>query len=169
MKTLTVVEGIMEEKLKTYLKDALNVLGISHRFVAAESLKENMYLDYILLNSSKKFENITLKGKYCFVNMDSNFSDNLNVFGNTITYGFGIKNTVTVSSVEDNNLGFVYCLQRYLNLDTINQIEPQEIPIRLQFSDDIHLYALMIAITIGLIQCIDSETIERNLVKKFYN
>lgn len=165
MKTLTIIEGLNEEKLKAYLSDSLELLGIDCNFVAIDSIDESVYFDYIILNSSRKFNSMALNTRYCFVNMDNHFNDNINIFGNMITYGFGIKNTVTISSLQDDNLGFVYCLQRYLSLDGIRAIEPQEIPIHIQFSNDIHLYALVITITIGLIEEIDSETIRKNLVK----
>jgi len=166
MKNLTIISGIEEEKLKKYILEVLDILEIHYKFLFLDELTEYSKLDYIILNSNKKLKFSNLKCNYCFINMDNNYKENLNIYGNIITYGFGNKNTVTLSSVEDNNLGFVYCLQRYLDLKEDYILEPQEIPIHFEYINDIHLYSLMVSVTIALIEGLKAEDIEKKLFKK---
>lgn len=166
MKSLTVICGLKEEELKTYILGALESLGIYCEPIEYEEVNEGMEIDYVIINSNKKLKVLNLKCNYCFINMDNSYKDNLNIYGNIITYGFGNKNTVTISSIEDNNLGFVYCLQRYLDLKGNAVLEPQDIPIHVEYYNHTHLYSLMIAVTIALIEGFKIEHIERNLSKK---
>ncbi|MCM0650632.1 hypothetical protein NBE98_19910 [Clostridium swellfunianum] len=166
MITLAVVEGFNEKSFKAYLSNVLDLLHIDHRFLSIENLKDKD-LDYVILNKAKKSNNeINLRAGYCFVNMDAKLEGNINIYGNMITYGFGIKNTVTVSSVEDNGESFVYCLQRYLSERIGENIEPQEIPVYIKFYDDNELYAAMVAITISILEGKNITYLEKTLQKK---
>ena len=60
----------------------------------------------------QKYKMEEIRGSYCLINMDKCYQNNITIYGNVIAYGFGSKNTVTVSSVEDEKTDFVYCLQR---------------------------------------------------------
>lgn len=168
MKRITIVADENEERFKLYLSEALESLGLEHSFTKLKDAEEHMSIDYIILNSAFRHKYTELNSTYCFVNMDNNFRDNINIFGNIITYGIGSRNTVTVSSLQENNLGFVYCIQRYLSLGIDNIIEPQEIPVHVEYLNDIHLYALMMAVTIGLIEGLKCEEIEEKFSKKIY-
>jgi hypothetical protein len=97
--------------------------------------------------------------------MDNGFDKTINIYGNIITYGMGSRNTVTISS-QEYNTSFVYCLQRYISLSSGEVIEPQEIPVKTEFTNESEVYALMIAVTIALIEGIDSVEIEKKLYKK---
>jgi hypothetical protein len=166
MKTIAVMEGFNEKSFNSYLSHLLDLLNIEHRFPNTDDIK-SIGLDYVILNSSKKdVKEINIKADYCFANMDNSFESNINIYGNVITYGFGAKNTVTVSSFEDNNEGFVYCLQRYLKLKFEGTLEPQEIPISLKFENDGELYASIIAVTIALLEGSSCRDVEKRLSKK---
>lgn len=117
-------------------------------------IKENnkVYSEYIVINSCENYDAVPLECNFCLANMDKLSNNEIYVKGNLITYGFGNKNTVTISSVEDENQGFVYCLQRYINSSSLIKIEPQEIPVKIKFKKEEELYSYMVAITISLIE-----------------
>jgi hypothetical protein len=81
-----------------------------------------------------------------------------------ITFGLSSKNTVTVSSID--GASFVYCLQRFIGLNNSKVIEPQELPVHLNYKDDNELYAIMAAITIGLLEGLSASFIEKKLSEK---
>lgn len=129
--------------------------------------KEQFY-DYIILNDKIHQSDKSLNCSYCLLNMD-NFSDksiHANVYGNLITYGFGNKNTVTISSVESENTGFVYCLQRNLNNNSLGMCEAEEIPVNTTFQEEGELYSDMACITIGLIEGLGVEDLKEKLLFK---
>lgn len=165
MRAIAVMEGMNETGFNNYLSYVLDLLQINYRLLPIED-DENNQIDYAVLNSSKRLNTKSLAAEYCFANMDSSLKENINIYGSIITYGFGIKNTVTLSSIEENNGGFVYCLQRYLGLKNEKILEPQEIPVALKYNDDTELYAAMVAITIGLLEGLDCIDIEKKLSKK---
>lgn len=166
MKSLAIMCGPKEDELKNYILEALEALEINYKFISLKELDESRYLDYAIINSSQKLKASNLECSYCFINMDNNYKENLNIYGNIITYGLGSRNTVTLSSIENNNLGFVYCLQRYLDLEGGFVLEPQDIPFHVEYSNHTHLYSLMIAITIALIEGLNIDYIEKKLSKK---
>lgn len=145
MKTVSVIGG--NKSFNSYLQKTLKSLEIDCKYFSKYAIKNESNYDYVIFNSNSSIKDVILNGSYCFVNMDlvSNNS-NVSIFGNVITYGLGSKNTITVSSIEDNN-GFMYCLQRDLNC-----IEPAEIPISMSFNNEDEIYAAMVGITIGLIE-----------------
>jgi hypothetical protein len=166
MRTIAVMEGFNEKSFNSYLSYLLDLLDIEHNFQSVKGMK-TIESDYAILNSSKKdVKELSVKSGYCFANMDNRFKGNINIYGSVITYGFGAKNTVTVSSLKDDNEGFVYCLQRYLSFKAHGDLEPQEIPISLKFENDGELYAAMIAITITLLEGSSGRDIEKRLSKK---
>jgi hypothetical protein len=165
MINIAVLDGIDYRCFIDYMKHIFDALDIEYNFLNTSILNYST-LDYIILNSSLEHKEMNLAAEYCFVNMDNKLSSNITLSGNMITYGFGGKNTVTVSSLDENNLEFVYCLQRYLSLNHGGVIEPQEIPLKLKFDSDTELYASMTAISIALIKGINISEIERKLNKK---
>ncbi|OFI06122.1 hypothetical protein CLOACE_12650 [Clostridium acetireducens DSM 10703] len=133
----------------------LKLLEIEYELFFEENIRGNHYYDYIILNNNScaiKDNIIKLSGKYCFINMDNSINLNTSIFANLITYGFGSKNTVTVSSIEQGNCQFLYCLQRYLNYNNFKMIEPEEIIVNILFKNDEEMYAYMVGITMSLIE-----------------
>jgi UDP-N-acetylmuramyl pentapeptide synthase len=166
MKTISVVEDFKEKDFNSYLSNVLNMLHVEHHLVHIKSLEEDK-LDYLVLNSRKKhFKGLNLFSKFCLANMDNKLQGNINIHANMITYGVGSKNTVTVSSLQDNNEGFMYCLQRYLGVSSEKILEPQDIPVNIKFNSDVELYAAMAAVTIALCEGLSCSEIEDRLSKK---
>ncbi|WP_411680462.1 hypothetical protein [Clostridium thailandense] len=150
MKTISIIGG--NKGFNSYLQKILNISEIDCKYFTKYAVKKEQCYDYVIFNSNSNIKDIWLNGSYCFVNMDLvNNSKNVNVYGNIITYGLGSKNTVTVSSMKDNN-SFVYCLQRDLNYNAFGKLEPAEIPINISFSGEDEIYAAIVAITISLIE-----------------
>jgi hypothetical protein len=165
MKNIAVFDSIDHRNFIGYVQSILDMVDIKYSIIDSGVLNQ-LTVDYAICNSGLERQKLDLKAGCCLVNMDYKHSCSLAVGGNTVTYGFGTKNTVTVSSLEENNLEFVYCLQRYLTLKNGGELEPQEIPVRLQFSGDTELYASMAAITIALIEGVSISEIDRKLNKK---
>lgn len=138
----------------SYLLNIFKLTGVEAEFFTKYAVKNEKQYDYVIFESTSNIKDILINGSYCLINMDLiNFknNNNINIYGNLITYGLGGKNTVTVSSMEDNN-SFVYCLQRDVNHNALGIIEPEEIPVNMTFGNDQELYAAMVGITISLIE-----------------
>lgn len=151
MKSICIISTSKDTYFKSNLLCYLKSMEIDFNEYNETSIKDKE-IDYVILNSGKGFERITIKSKYCFINMDHWSEKELNIFGNIITYGLGNKNTVTISSIEDVKGEFVYCLQRFINHQETGIFEPQEIPVTMNVFDERKLYAAMVAITIALIE-----------------
>lgn len=159
MKTVSIIGG--SKSFNSYLQKILKAAEVDCKYFMKYAIKNEHYYDYVIFNANSSIKDIVLNGSYCFVNMDLvNKSKNVNVYGNIITYGLGSKNTVTVSSMEDNN-SFVYCLQRDLNYNTFGKLEPAEIPININFGGEEEIYAAMIGITISLIEGKDLSSLSK--------
>ncbi len=151
MKSLAIIGG--SKNFDEYLLKTLKTLGVEIKLFTKLMIKKEEYYDYVVFNFNDNIRNLVLNSSYCFMNMDliGNTNTNITVYGNIITYGLGIKNTVTVSSIENEN-SFVYCLQRDVNHNVLGMLEPEELPINMGFNNDDQLYALMVAITMSLIE-----------------
>lgn len=165
MKTLAIVDKSAQEDFKSYLVSTLNLLDINCCFYNLDEVDGDKCFDFVVVNSPVN-RSLRLSASYCLINMDNEYDKSMNLYGRIITYGFGNKNTITISSIGDDKQGFVYCLQRYLKLNSSFTLGPQEIPIHMQLDNEIELYAFMAAITIGLIQGIDSALAQEKLNKK---
>lgn len=165
MKTIAISDNTIQASFRYYLASILDLLGVNYNLCDFNELTGDKYLDYVVVNSPVS-KNIQLNAKYCLVNMDNEYDKRMSLYGSMITYGFGSKNTITISSVGDDNQGFVYCLQRYLKCNSSFALEPQEIPVHFQFDHEIELYAYMAAITIGLIEGRGNDLVQNKLNKK---
>ncbi len=66
--------------------------------------------------------------------------------------------------MEQENIGIVYCIQRYISIYNENIIEPQEMPLNIYYEDESCLYAYMVIITIALIQGANISNIESKII-----
>lgn len=150
---------------KKYFTEAVENLNLSLRIIDSNSSSDHTDLHYIIINDNSVLERNALSANFYFINKDYLEKKDINVPRGIVTYGIGMKNTITISSLEENN--FVYCIQQYLYKNNNEPIEPQEIPIRIELYNETHLYALMVAITIGLIEGMKGKEIEKKLSKKY--
>lgn len=149
-----------DNDFKDFLWDLIDKLHLD--FYNGEIKECNMLdMDYIIVNRDLEFSHDILNCKYCFINMDLFKNKDIDINGNVITYGFGNKNTVTLSSIEENN-EFLYCLQRYLSKPFNSIMEPQEIPFKVSFKSTSELYAYMVVITIALIEGTKVNELQKN-------
>lgn len=146
----------------------MKLLDLRLQFVTEESISIVKHFDYIILLNDVLLNKASFNCGYCFIDMDQNQGDSIDVYGNIIAFGFGGKNTVTISSIENENGGFVYCLQRYLNINAFRMLDPQEIPINVEFQKEQELYAYMVCITVALIEGLSSTEIEDKLTLRCY-
>lgn len=169
MKTIAFVGENNDKVFKSNLLGFAEALGVKYEDISRDVLYKEKYSDYIIINSYVDTKSIRLNCGYCLANMDNLFENNISIHGNLITYGFGAKNTVTISSVENENEGFVYCLQRYIHISSSQGIEPQEIPIEIEFQQQKELYSYMTAITMCLIENVNiKKVIEKKSRKYLY-
>ena len=125
-------EKILEHELK---KDKLNTV-VAINLKSINNIK-NVKFETIIINNNIKnlqekeeFKKIIANAKYLIINSDEvdlNILQDLNAI--SITYGFNRKATVTMSSIENEEI--ILCLQR--NIKTIQNrlLEPQEIRIEM--------------------------------------
>lgn len=163
MVDILIIESEKDESFRTGLIHNLNELGIEY------SLQTVNYVgtyetDYTIINGLKSDIKGDFRAAYCLVNTDNSLESSINLFGNMITFGLSSKNTVTVSSID--GASFVYCLQRYIGLNNSKVIEPQEFPVYSNYKNDNELYAVMAAITIGILEGISASFIEKKLSEK---
>jgi len=168
MKTIAVFGDEQKNEFLLNVTRILTLLDVKFQFVTEETISTIKHFDYIILLNDASLTKISLNCGYCFIDMDQNQGDSIEVYGNIIAFGFGGKNTVTISSVENENGGFVYCLQRYLNINAFRMLEPQEIPINVEFHKEQELYPYMVCITIALIEGLSNAEIEERLALRCY-
>jgi UDP-N-acetylmuramoyl-L-alanyl-D-glutamate--2,6-diaminopimelate ligase len=82
-----------------------------------------------------------------------------------LTYGLGAKASITASSIDLNSYGISYtcCLQRSFTNIMGNDVEPQEIPIRLGIPGKHNVYNSLAAVTVGLLYGIEPHVIQKAL------
>ncbi|WP_125152766.1 hypothetical protein [Clostridium rectalis] len=172
MKSIIVVDK--NKEFKIILQKVLNILGVTHVLVQNGDVNKSELYNYLVLNGLENddiLKNISqMHFDYILMNMDNDTHNSLNMYGNIITYGFGNKNTITISSVEKDSGNFVYCLQRYIQNNKCN-LEPQEVPITIPFTNNNELYAYIVAITIAMVEGKDMCNIKGylNLQKEYKN
>ena len=137
--------GIIAEKkeicdIEKNLKNYFNNLGQKHTLIAIQNSNieniKNIKFETLLISSNsidkqkqKNLEQIISNASFVVLNTDT---VNTNLIESAkqmvITYGFGVKTTVTMSSVDDEKI--ILCIQRgFENVNKVN-IEPQEIIIK---------------------------------------
>lgn len=151
-------------KFIDYIEEMLNKLSIHINYIKPCDYNGEE-IHYLILSKKDLLKQKDFKCKYCFLNMDIKIHTKVKILGDVITFGLGNKNTVTVSSIEDDDLGFVYCLQRTLNGKFSREIHPQEIPMQIQVKDDYELYANIINITIALLEGMEGEDVLKKLCR----
>lgn len=146
----------------------IDKLKLNLHIVPYNLVKDNGVYNYIIVNNNLKTKAENLNCSYCLVNVDnlSNKKISSSIYGNIITYGYGNKNTVTVSSVGDEEGHLIYCLQRNLNNNSLGMLEPIEIPIQGQYYSDMEIYAVIALITISLIEGIDADYLRKKIIEK---
>ncbi|MBU5268263.1 hypothetical protein [Clostridium cochlearium] len=152
------------DSLENYLFQMLSKLNINVENIDFKNYS-NEKIKYLIIDNVGKIKFNKFYCNYCLVNMDEFKNNSLEIYGDLITVGFGNKNTVTLSSVEENNEGFVYCIQRKIINNKNKEIQPQEIPINKQFKNRTELYIFMYLFTIGLLENINIEKLKDILEK----
>jgi hypothetical protein len=163
MRTIAIITQEEEQDFIFNLNNILSKMDMEYCLIKEEQILGDKYFDYVVLHSKPKKVSISLNSSYSFINMDELQGDNVDVYGNVITFGFGRKNTVTISSASKENQEFLYCIQRYLNINALGMLGPEEILIDVEFSSEKELYAYMVGITIALIEGKDSKYIGEKL------
>ena len=163
MRTIAIIAQSEEQDFIFNLNKILSKLNMEYNLIKEEQVLAEKHFDYIVLHSEPQKLKISLNSSYYFINMDEFQGQNVDVYGNVIAFGFGRKNTITISSSSEENQGFLYCTQRYLNVNALGMLGPEEIPIDAEFSGERELYAYMVAITIARIEGMCSEHIAKKL------
>lgn len=146
----------------------IDKLRLNLEIIPYNLVKDNGVYNYIIVNNNLKTKAENLNCSYFLVNVDnlSHKEMRTSVYGNIITYGYGNKNTVTVSSVGDEEGHLIYCLQRNLNNNSLGMLEPIEIPIQGQYHSDMEIYAVIALITISLIEGTDTDYLRKKIIEK---
>lgn len=124
------------------------------------------FTDY--LNTKKRLFNMLPTGAAAIINTDDPYAlelvrDNPNLL--ILTYGLGAKASITASSIGISTPGISYtcCLQRSFTNIMGNDVEPQEIPIRLGVPGKHNVYNSLAAVTVGLLYGIRPAVIQKAL------
>lgn len=151
-------------KNKNFVEHVYNMIKILNLNLDLSSENSITNSQYIVIDRDIDFKCNSIECEYCFINMDLFKNKNIDIKGIVVTYGLGNKNTITLSSLEQESIGIVYCVQRYINTCNKNIIEPQEIPLNIYYRDESYLYAYMVIITIALIQGEHISNIEKKII-----
>ncbi|NFJ64445.1 hypothetical protein FC908_05705 [Clostridium botulinum] len=150
-----------DENFVRHIHNMIRILDLDLHYSRENTLANS---EYIVINRDINFQYDGIDCEYCFINMDLFKNKNVDIKGVVITYGLGNKNTITLSSLEQENIGIVYCIQRYISIYNENIIEPQEMPLNIYYEDESCLYAYMVIITIALIQGANISNIESKII-----
>lgn len=161
MNSVGVVGG--NKKFIGFLESLFCITKTDCRIITEKRIECSKYYDFIIFNHLSHKAEFSLDCSYILVNMDSFKECKSSIRGDVITYGFGSKNTVTLSSIESETGNLVYCVQRYIEKDSMPVLQPQEVPVAMNFDDEELLYALMAGLTIVMIECYDFEKIKLRL------
>lgn len=121
----------------------LNFQVLIHTFLDEEDYSKKAIQD--LFNQTKNF---------VILNIDEERSIDLvedNDEALVVTYGFNKKSTATASSLQINNvINFNFCLQRQITTLNNNEIEPFEMPIKLDLIGRWNIYYALATIIAGI-------------------
>lgn len=154
-----IIESKREDELKQAIKNKLNELNEKYTVIvinekSIENFKnvifEIVVLDTNVLRNNRFLKNIILNSKRLIINSD--YEENLEVIKNlkltVITYGMKSKSTITISSVEEDNM--LMSIQRSIKTIKGDIIEPQEMKI-CQKRQQGNLYIYMILAIFSII------------------
>jgi UDP-N-acetylmuramoyl-L-alanyl-D-glutamate--2,6-diaminopimelate ligase len=124
------------------------------------------FQDY--LNTKRRLFNMLPVGTAAVINTDDPYGVELikeNVRPLIITYGLGAKSSITASSIDISSLGTTYtcCVQRSFTNMLGNDVEPQEIPLKLKVPGKHNIYNSLAATAVALLYGIEPQVIHRAL------
>lgn len=139
---MSLIGILTQNQNKAYLKEELKKRKLEDVFFLTESTAQNMRnvkFDTFLLGKKITKEHETIreiaKGTDYFI-LNSDVKENLPLLENLdlkiITYGYNQKASITTSSVEEENV--IVCLQRGIKNIYQEEIEPQEIEMKMDES-----------------------------------
>lgn len=155
----TVLEVSLHQ-LVNYSVDSIDFNVAVHTVVSQEERKNINVMRYLF--------NMLPSGGTAIINTDDPYGLALvkqNPMPLIITYGLGSKATITASSIDVSNTGVTYtcCLQRSFTNMLGNDVEPQEIPIRLRVPGRHNVYNSLAAVAVGLLFGVKGEVIQKAL------
>ena len=123
----------VENSIRREILEKLKLRESSVLFIKEKSIENIKNIKFETIIIDRKFKNSEILKKilenatYVIINADikNNLSILENIKATVLTYGFNSKATITVSSVEDEEI--ILCLQRILQTKSGKNIEPQEI------------------------------------------
>lgn len=139
---MSLIGILTQNQNKAYLKEELEKRGLEDVFFLTESTAQNMRnvrFDMFLLGKKiteeqEMIREIAKRTDYFILNSD--VKENLPLLENLdlkiITYGYNQKASITTSSVEDEKV--IVCLQRGIKNIYQEEIEPQEIEMKMDES-----------------------------------
>ncbi|MCI9246945.1 MAG: hypothetical protein HFJ30_07525 [Clostridia bacterium] len=141
---MSLIGILTQNQNKAYLKEELEKRGLEDVFFLTESTAQNMRnvrFDMFLLGKKiteeqEMIREIAKRTDYFILNSD--VKENLQLLENLdlkiITYGYNQKASVTTSSVEEEKV--IVCLQRGIKNIYQEEIEPQEMELEIDKSDN---------------------------------
>ena len=141
---MSLIGILTQNQNKAYLKEELEKRGLEDVFFLTESTAQNMRnvrFDMFLLGTKiteeqEMIREIAKRTDYFILNSD--VKENLQLLENLdlkiITYGYNQKASVTTSSVEEEKV--IVCLQRGIKNIYQEEIEPQEMELEIDKSDN---------------------------------
>lgn len=161
MSSVGIIGG--NKKFIEFLENLFCITKMDCHVITEKRIENKKYYDFIIFNHLSHKAEFSLNCSYVLVNMDSFNGCKASIRGDVITYGFGSKNTITLSSIESETGNLIYCIQRYINKKSMTALQPQEVPVTMNFDDDELLYALMSGLTIVMIKCYDCDEMKLKL------
>jgi UDP-N-acetylmuramoyl-L-alanyl-D-glutamate--2,6-diaminopimelate ligase len=166
-KVYAAVVEVSSHGLKYQRVDSIQFNAAVHTNITPDHMDtHSSFADYV--NTKKRLFNMLPAGAAAVINTDDPYGlelvrDKPKLL--ILTYGLGAKASITASSIDINTPGISYtcCLQRSFTNNMGNDVEPQEIPIRLGVPGKHNVYNSLAAVTVGLLYGIQPSVIQKAL------
>lgn len=161
------VMEVSSHGLKYHRVDCIDFNVAVHTNITPDHMDTHeTFQDYI--NTKRRLFNMLSSGATAVINTDDPYGLELireNPKPLILTYGLGAKSSITASSIDTNSIGASYtcCVQRSFTNMIGNDVEPQEIPLKLRVLGKHNVYNSLAAATVGLLYGIEPKTIQRAL------
>ncbi len=166
-KVYAAVMEVSSHGLKYQRVDAIQFNTAVHTNITPDHMDTHSSFNEYLYTKKRLFSMLP-QGAAAVINTDDPYGlelvrDNPKLL--ILTYGLGAKASMTASSIDIDSLGVSYtcCLQRSFTNIMGNDVEPQEIPIRLGILGKHNVYNSLAAATVGLLYGIEPCVIQKSL------
>ncbi|MDI6706723.1 MAG: UDP-N-acetylmuramyl-tripeptide synthetase [Bacillota bacterium] len=161
------VMEVSSHGLKYHRVDCIDFNVAVHTNISEDHIDTHgSFEDYV--NTKRRLFNMLGSGTTAVINGDDPHGLDLvreNPKPLILTYGLGAKSSITASSIDTSSIGASYtcCVQRSFTNMVGNDVEPQEIPLKLKVPGKHNVYNSLAATTVGLLYGVEPQVVQSAL------